>query len=67
MKFFTPCMIIKRITELFHGGSRFRNLPARQHLIIEGNKIAAALSSCFEGDMELLYSDSVVQAYQTLA
>ena len=65
MKFFTPCMIIKRIAELLHGGSRFRNHSMRQHLLIEAKKIAATLSRCFEGN-ELLFSDEVVRAYQSL-
>jgi len=66
MKYFTVCMVINRIAELPQR-SPYQNLPGRQLLVIEANKVAAALSRCFEGDMELLYSGSVVQAYQALA
>ena len=66
MKFFTVCMIVNRIAEL-PSSSSFQNLPGRQLLVVEANKVAAALARCFEGDMELLYSGSVVQAYHTLA
>jgi hypothetical protein len=58
-------MTIKRIAELSFDPST-RNLRGRQLIVIEANKIAGALERCFEGDMELLYSDSVVKAYQNL-